>query len=45
MPWGSIKPLANAVVSKLQNLNYLPDEIGAMFGMSLNWKRHNLEIK
>ncbi|TFH53849.1 MAG: hypothetical protein E4G89_00695 [Methanothrix sp.] len=31
---GSIKSLANAVVSKLQNLNYPPDEIGAMFGMS-----------
>ena len=31
---GSIKPLANAVVSKLQNLNYPPDEIGVEFGMS-----------
>jgi len=31
---GSIKPLANAVVSKLQNLNYPPDEIGVEFGVS-----------
>jgi hypothetical protein len=31
---GSIRPLANAVVSKLQNLNYPPDEIGVEFGMS-----------
>jgi hypothetical protein len=29
-----IRPLANAVVSKLQNLNYPPDEIGVEFGMS-----------
>jgi hypothetical protein len=30
----SIKSPADAVVSKLPNLNYPPDEIGAMFGMS-----------
>ena len=31
---GSIRPLANAVVSKLQDLNYPPDEIGVEFGLS-----------
>ncbi len=30
----SVRPIANAVVSKLQNLNYPPDEIGVEFGLS-----------
>ncbi|HNY34003.1 MAG TPA: CU044_2847 family protein [Methanothrix soehngenii] len=30
----SIKPLANAVVSRLNNISHPPDEIGVEFGMS-----------